>query len=45
MQRVDLSYLVKIKNIRHEKETMAIAKTPEHRKNARLLSRYPLTGG
>jgi len=35
---------VKIKNFKDDKKTTAIAKMPEHRKNGRLSSRYPLTG-
>ena len=36
--------MAKVKNFKDEKETIAIAKTPGHRKNARLSSRCPLTG-
>jgi len=35
--------LAKVKNFKDEKETIAIAKTPGHRKKRRLSSRCPLT--
>jgi len=32
-------------NFQHAKETIAVAKTPRHRKNGRLSSRWPFAGG
>jgi len=36
--------LTKVKNFKDEKEIIAIAKTPGHRKNHKVSSRCPLTG-
>jgi len=35
-------YLAKVKNFKDEKETIAIAKTPGHRKNRKVIESLPL---
>jgi len=40
--RVELSLFGKVKNFKDEKEIIAIAKTPEHRKNRKVIESLPL---
>jgi len=37
-------YLAKVRNFKDEKEIIAIAKTPGHRKNRKVIESLPLTG-